>query len=65
MKKKVVQYSITSSFVGQNIMSPTGCTFTHQRLSNNTKSMAKRHHVILGDLNMTNKTNKQPSFIDR
>jgi hypothetical protein len=43
-------------------MKPTQWTSTHQGLSNGIKSVTLSQHG-LEDLNVTNKTKKQPSFI--
>jgi hypothetical protein len=58
--------SIFNNFliVGQNIMKPTWHTHTHQELSNGTKSVTKGTMVWEISTWQTNKTNKQPSFID-
>jgi hypothetical protein len=45
-------------------MKPTHCILPYIELSNNTMKMA-RGIVVLGDLTVTIKANKQSSFIDK
>jgi hypothetical protein len=47
----------------QNIMKSTQYNTTQWKLSNNTKSVTKKKTLWFGDFNVTNKTNKLPSFI--
>ncbi len=48
----------------KHLRNQLGAPFTHQELFNLTKS-ATKGTVVLGDLKMTNKQNKLPSFMDR
>ncbi len=62
-----VQYFLCT--IGLNIAKPLQCKSIHQGLSNWTKSMVGgRGEGVdcgLGDFKMTNKQNKEPSFLNR
>jgi hypothetical protein len=47
LNEKNVQYSNDFSLLGQNNVKPTWCTPTHQRLSNNIKSILRSTMVHL------------------
>jgi hypothetical protein len=46
-------------------MEPTWCILAHQGLPNGIPKKCINRHLGLKDFNLTNKTNKQRSFVDR